>query len=423
MTCKTTGAYELFACAAPQKFNVELYRADFPALHQNVHGVPLVFLDNAASAQKPKQVLETLTRLYSNDYANVHRGVHTLSQRATDAFERARETVRRFINAKSSDEVIFTRGATESINLVAYSWGRTFLKSGDEVLITELEHHANIVPWQILEKEIGIILKPVRIEDNGDVLIENIKAAISPRTKLISVAHVSNALGTILPVEEIIAHAKSKNIPVLLDGCQAISHLRVDVQALGCDFYVFSSHKLYGPTGVGVLWGKKELLNKMPPYQTGGDMIEIVSFKGTTFKNAPHRFEAGTPAIAEVVGLGSAIEYISTIGIERIAAYENELLEYATAQLSCINSLKIIGTAPNKASIISFVMENAHPHDIGTILDSHGIAVRAGHHCAQPLMERLGVVATTRASFAFYNTFAEVDALVSGIKKVQEIFG
>ena len=418
-----TTAHELFACAAPQTFNAEQYRADFPALHQDVHGAPLVFLDNAASAQKPKQVLETLTRLYSHDYANVHRGVHTLSQRATDAFERARETVRRFINAKSVDEVVFTRGATESINLVAHSWGRTFLKSGDEILITELEHHANIVPWQMLEKEIGITLKPVRIEDNGDVLVENVKAAITPRTKLISMAHVSNALGTILPVEEIITFAKLKNIPVLLDGCQSISHLKVDVQTLGCDFYVFSSHKLYGPTGVGVLWGKKELLNKMPPYQTGGDMIEVVSFKGTTFKDAPHRFEAGTPAIAEVVGLGSAIEYVSTIGIERIAAYENELLEYATQQLSRINSLKIIGTAPNKAAIISFVMENAHPHDIGTILDRHGIAVRAGHHCAQPLMERLGVVATTRASFAFYNTFAEVDALVSGIKKVQEIFG
>ena len=417
-----TTAHELFACAAPQSFNAEKYRADFPALHQKVHGNPLVFLDNAASAQKPKQVLETLTRIYSNDYANVHRGVHTLSQRATDAFERARETVRRFINAKSADEIVFTRGATESINLIAYSWGRTFLKSGDEVLITELEHHANIVPWQILEKEIGIVLKPVRIEDNGDVLVENVKAAITQRTKLISITHVSNALGTVLPVEEIIAHAKSKNIPVLLDGCQAVSHMKVDVQALGCDFYVFSSHKLYGPTGVGVLWGKKELLNKMPPYQTGGDMIEVVSFKGTTFKNAPHRFEAGTPAIVEVIGLGSAIEYISTIGIERIAAYENELLDYATKQLSRINSLKIIGTAPNKAAIISFVMENAHPHDIATILDRHGIAVRAGHHCAQPLMERLGVVATTRASFAFYNTFAEVDALVAGIKKVQEIF-
>ncbi len=418
-----TTAHELFACSAPQTFSAEKYRADFPALQQDVHGVPLVFLDNAASAQKPKQVLETITRLYSKDYANVHRGVHTLSQRSTDAFERARETVRRFINAKSSDEVIFTRGATESINLVAYSWGRTFLKRGDEVLITELEHHANIVPWQILEKEIGIVLKPVRIEDNGDVLIEHVLSAISPNTKLISVAHVSNALGTVLPVEAIIAAAKAKNIPVLLDGCQAISHMRVDVQKLGCDFYAFSSHKLYGPTGIGVLWGRKELLNKMPPYQTGGDMIEVVSFKGTTFKQAPHRFEAGTPAIAEVVGLGSAIEYISTIGIERIAAYEHELLEYATQQLSRINSLKIIGTAPNKASIISFVMENAHPHDIGTILDRHGIAVRAGHHCAQPLMERLGVVATTRASFAFYNTFADVDALVSGIKKVQEIFG
>lgn len=413
----------LFACATPQRFDADKYRADFPGLHQTIHGAPLVFLDNAASAQKPKQVLEALTRLYSNNYANVHRGVHTLSQRATDAFERSRETVRRFINAKSVDEIIFTRGATEGINLIAHSWGRTFLKRGDEVLITELEHHANIVPWQMLEKEIGIVLKPVRIEDNGDVLIENVKAAITPRTKLISVAHVSNALGTILPVEAIIAEAKSKNIPVLLDGCQAISHMPVDVQALGCDFYVFSSHKLYGPTGVGVLWGKKDILNKMPPYQTGGDMIEVVSFKGTTFKTAPHRFEAGTPAIAEVVGLGAAIEYVSTIGLQRIANYENELLEYATQQLSRINSLRIIGTAPNKASIISFVMENAHPHDIGTILDGHGIAVRAGHHCAQPVMERLNVPATTRASFAFYNTFAEVDALVAGIKKVQEIFG
>lgn len=413
----------LFACATPQRFDADKYRADFPGLHQTIHGAPLVFLDNAASAQKPKQVLEALTRLYSNNYANVHRGVHTLSQRATDAFERSRETVRRFINAKSVDEIIFTRGATEGINLIAHSWGRTFLKRGDEVLITELEHHANIVPWQMLEKEIGIVLKPVRIEDNGDVLIENVKAAITPRTKLISVAHVSNALGTILPVEAIIAEAKSKNIPVLLDGCQAISHMPVDVQALGCDFYVFSSHKLYGPTGVGVLWGKKDILNKMPPYQTGGDMIEVVSFKGTTFKIAPHRFEAGTPAIAEVVGLGAAIEYVSTIGLQRIANYENELLEYATQQLSRINSLRIIGTAPNKASIISFVMENAHPHDIGTILDGHGIAVRAGHHCAQPVMERLNVPATTRASFAFYNTFAEVDALVAGIKKVQEIFG
>lgn len=417
-----SNAQSLFACAEPARFDAEKLRVDFPALHQTVHGKPLVFLDNAASAQKPRQVLEAITRLYANDYANVHRGVHTLSQRSTDAFERARDTVRRFINAQSSDEIVFTRGATESINLVAHSWGRTFLKRGDEVLITELEHHANIVPWQMLEKDIGIVLKPARIEDNGDVLAEQIIAAITPRTKLISVAHVSNALGTILPVKEIIAQAKARGIPVLLDGCQAIAHMPVDVQELGCDFYVFSSHKLFGPTGVGVLWGKKDILNAMPPYQTGGDMIEVVSFKGTTFKQAPHRFEAGTPAIAEVVGLGAAIEYVSTIGIERITAYEYELLEYASAQLSRINSLRIIGTAPNKASIISFVMEQAHPHDIGTILDGHGIAVRAGHHCAQPLMERLNVPATTRASFAFYNTFADVDALIAGIKKVQEIF-
>jgi cysteine desulfurase / selenocysteine lyase len=414
---------ELFACSAPRSFDAAKYRADFPALHQDVHGVPLIYLDNAASAQKPKQVIETLSRFYSNNYSNVHRGVHTLSQRATDAFERARETVRRFIHAKSADEIVFTRGATEALNLIAHSWGRTYLKAGDEVLITELEHHANIVPWQMLEKEKGIILKIISIEDNGDVPFENVKAAITPRTKLISVAHVSNALGTILPVEAIIAHAKTLGIPVLLDGCQAISHITVDVQALDCDFYVFSGHKLYGPTGIGVLWGKKELLEKMPPYQTGGDMIDVVSFKGTTFKAPPHRFEAGTPAIAEAVGLGAAIEYISTIGIARIAAYEDELLNYATQELTKINSLNIIGTAPNKASIVSFTMQNAHPHDIGTILDRCGVAVRAGHHCAQPLMERLGVVATTRASFAFYNTFADIDALVAGIKKVREIFG
>lgn len=414
---------ELFACAAPSGFDAEKYRADFPALAQTIHDRPLVYLDNGASAQKPRQVLEAMTRFYENDYANVHRGVHTLSQRATNAFERARETVRRFIHAQHESEIVFTRGATEAINLVAHSWGRTFLKAGDEVLVTELEHHANIVPWQMLAKEKGIVLKTIPITDEGDVPMQHVLDAITPRTKLISVAHISNALGTILPVEDIVRAAKAKGIPVLLDGCQAAPHMPVDVQELDCDFYTFSGHKIFGPTGIGVLYGRKEWLERMPPYQTGGDMIETVSFKdGTTFAAPPSRFEAGTPAIAEAVGLASAIEYISTIGLARIAAYENELLAYATEKLRGINSLRLIGTAPRKAAILSFIMEHAHPHDVGTILDRCGVAVRTGHHCAQPVMERLSVPATTRASLAFYNTKADVDALVAALHEVREMF-
>lgn len=413
----------LFGCVVPAHFGAEKLRADFPALNQKVHGKPLVYLDNAASTQKPRQVLEAMTRFYERDYANVHRGVHSLSQRATDAYENARVRVQRFINAASADEIIFTRGATESLNLVAHSWGHAFLNAGDEVLITELEHHANIVPWQMLAREKNIILKTAKVEDDGSVPFENIRAAITPRTKLISIAHISNALGTILPVEETIAYAKARNIPVLLDGCQAVAHSAVDVQKLDCDFYVFSGHKLYGPTGIGILYGKKKWLNTMPPYQTGGDMIAEVRFEGSTFRDAPHRFEAGTPAIAEAVGLAAALDYISTIGLLRIARYEQDLLAYATQTLSRINSLKIIGTAPHKASIISFTMSHAHPHDIGTILDHEGVAVRAGHHCAQPLMERLGVAATARASLAFYNTKDDIDALARAITKVQEMFG
>jgi len=384
--------------------------------------MPLVYLDNGASTQKPRQVLEAMTRFYSHDYANIHRGVHALSQRATDAYEQARTTIQHFIHASSADEIIFTRGATESFNLVAASWGRHFLKAGDEVLVTELEHHANIVPWQMLAQEKGIVLKTIAITDSGEVPLAHVAAAITPRTKLISVAHVSNALGTVLPVAAIIKHAKSHNIPVLLDGCQAVSHLAVDVQALDCDFYVFSSHKLFGPTGIGVLYGKRHWLEQMPPYQTGGDMIASVSFSGTTFREPPHRFEAGTPAIAEAIGLAAAIDYVTAIGLDRIGAYEQALLEYATQQLGRINSLRIIGTAPDKAALISFVMENAHPHDIGTILDHSGIAIRAGNHCAQPVMERLNLPSTARASFAFYNSFADVDALVAGLCKVQELF-
>lgn len=410
------------ALSLPANFDAAAYAQDFPALQQKVHGMPLVYLDNGASAQKPRQVLEAMTRFYSHDYANIHRGVHALSQRATDAYEQARTTIQHFIHASSADEIIFTRGATESINLVAASWGRHFLKAGDEVLVTELEHHANIVPWQMLAQEKGIVLKTIAITDSGEVPLAHVAAAITPRTKLISVAHVSNALGTVLPVAAIIKQAKSHNIPVLLDGCQAVSHLAVDVQALDCDFYVFSSHKLFGPTGIGVLYGKRHWLEQMPPYQTGGDMIASVSFSGTTFREPPHRFEAGTPAIAEVIGLAAAIDYVTAIGLDRIGAYEQALLEYATQQLRRINSLRIIGTAPDKAALISFIMENAHPHDIGTILDHSGIAIRAGNHCAQPVMERLNLPSTARASFAFYNSFADVDALVAGLRKVQELF-
>jgi cysteine desulfurase / selenocysteine lyase len=413
---------ELFACSAPRAYAAGQYRKDFPILAQQVHGHPLVYLDNAASAQKPKQVIEAMSRFMESDYANIHRGVHELSVRATDKHEAARERVRRFINADRAEEIVFVRNATEAINLVAASRGRTFLKKGDEIVITAFEHHSNIVPWQMLRDEIGIILRVVSVTKEGEVKLEDLKAALSKRTKLVAVAHVSNALGTVLPVAEIIRLAHEKGALALIDGCQAVSHMPVDVQALHADFYVFSGHKLYGPSGIGVLYGKYDLLEKMPPYQGGGEMIASVSFEKITYKDPPHRFEAGTPAITEAIGLAAAIEYVSTIGLNRIAKHENELLAYATEKLRGINSLKIIGTAKEKAGIISFVMEGAHPHDIGTILDRQGIAIRAGHHCAQPLMEHLGLVATARASFGLYNTREEVDALVSALGKVREIF-
>jgi len=400
----------------------KLAAADFPALNQKIHGHPLVYFDNGASAQKPRVVLDAMQRFYETDYANIHRGVHELSVRATDQYEAARETVRSFINAKYVEEIIFTKGATEAINLVAATWGRKFLKSGDEVLITELEHHANIVPWQLLQEQTGLVLRVVPITPEGDVPLESIRASLSPRTKLVSVAHVSNTLGTVLPVQEIIILAHAQNIPVLIDGCQAISHMPVDMQALDADFYAFSGHKLYGPTGIGVLYGNRDILNTMPPYQGGGDMIASVSFKETTYKEPPHRFEAGTPPIVEVIGLGAAIEYVSEIGMENIARHEASLLAYATEKLQKINSLRIIGTVPQKAGILSFVMGHAHPHDIGTILDRQGIAIRAGHHCAQPVMEAMGLAATARISFGLYNTIEEIDALVRGLEKVQEVF-
>ncbi len=414
---------EMFACAAPTRFAVDQYRKDFPILAQSINGHPLAYLDNGASAQKPRMVIEAMTRFMENDYANIHRGVYQLSQKATDKYEAVRGIVRRFINAEYEDEIVFTHGATESINLVAQTWGRKFLNSGDEIIITALEHHANIVPWQMLREQIGIVLKIAPITPQGEVRVEDIKALITPRTKLIGFAHVSNVLGTILPVADICAIARASNIVTLVDGCQGICHLPVDVRALGCDFYVFSGHKLYGPNGIGILYGRRDILASMPPYQGGGDMIESVTFEKTTYKEAPHRFEAGTPPITETIGLGAAIEYVSTIGMARIARHEDEILVYASEKLSAIDGLKIIGTAPHKSGIVSFTMKDAHPHDIGTILDKCGVAIRAGHHCAQPLMEHLGLAATARASFGLYTMREDIDALVVGLEKVREIFG
>ena len=418
---------EIFACAAPQAFRAEQYRKDFPILGEQIHGHPLIYLDNAATTQKPRMVIEAMRRFMESDNANIHRGVHELSMRATDKYEAARETVRRFLHAKNANEIIFVRNGTEAINLVAATWGRKFLKAGDEVVVTTLEHHSNIVPWQMLREEIGINLRVVPVTDTGDVRLEDVKAAITDKTKLVAVAHVSNVLGTILPVAEIIKSAHAVGALALIDGCQAVPRIPVDVQALDADFYVFSGHKLYGPTGIGVLYGKHDLLESMPPYQGGGGMIASVTFDETTYREPPFRFEAGTPAIVEAIGLAAAIDYVSTIGLARIGRHEDTLLHYATDKLRSINSVAILGGADaigtvERAGVLSFTMQGAHPHDIGTILDRQGIAIRAGHHCAQPLMDRFNVPATVRASFGLYNTFADVDALAAGLAKVQEIF-
>ncbi len=405
-------------------FDVERVRADFPILSRKVYNRPLVFLDSAASAQKPQAVLDAMTNVLSHDYANIHRGVHYLSQKSTELFEQARAKVARFINAASADEIVFTRNATESINLVAASWGRKFLGKGDEVLLTELEHHANIVPWQLLKAERGIEIKVAPIDDTGMLDMEAFEKLIGPRTKLVAVSHMSNALGTIMPVREIVKLAHAHNIPVLLDGCQSVVHMPIDVQALGCDFFVFSGHKLYGPTGIGVLYGKYAQLEKMSPYQGGGDMIERVTFAKTTFKKPPGRFEAGTPAIAEAVGLAAAIDYIEGLGRQAVADYEDGLLKYMTARLSHVPGLKIYGTAKDKAGLVSFTMDGIHAHDIGTVVDNiASVAIRVGHHCAQPLMDRLGIAATARASLGLYNTQEEIDVLASALEKVREIFG
>jgi len=397
-------------------------RHNFPILCQQIHGQPLAYLDNAASSQKPNAVIESIDHYYRHDNANVHRGIYTLSERATQAYEATRDKVQAFINAAQREEIIFVRGTTEAINLVAQSFARPRLKPGDEILISAMEHHSNIVPWQMVCEQTGAQLRVVPINDNAEIVLADYRQLLNKNTRLVAVTHISNALGSINPVQEMIALAHQQGIPVLLDGAQAAPHLVVDVQALDCDFYAFSSHKIYGPTGIGVLYGKRSWLDAMPPYQGGGDMISSVSFEKTQYNVLPYKFEAGTPHIAGVVGFGTALDYVSDIGLDNIAAREQQLLNYATQALSPLEGLRIIGTAQHKASIISFVLEAAHPHDISTILDQQGVAIRAGHHCAMPVMERFKVPATARASLAFYNNEEDIDRLAEGIKEVNRIF-
>jgi cysteine desulfurase/selenocysteine lyase len=411
------------SAAAPYAaFDVQRIREDFPALAQTVHGKPLVYLDNAATSQKPQAVIDAVSRFYSADCSNIHRGVHLLSQRATEAYEGARARVQHFINARDVREVIFVRGTTEGINLVASAYGRKQVGPGDEIVISAMEHHSNIVPWQLLCEEKGARLRVIPINDDGELLLDEYETLLGPKTKLVSVVYVSNALGTINPIERIIELAHRWNVPVLVDGAQAAPHLTVDVQALDCDFYTFSGHKAYGPTGVGVLYGKAALLEAMPPYQGGGDMIRSVTFEKTSYNSLPYKFEAGTPDIAGGIGLGAAIEYVEGVGLSTVARHEQELLAYATEALREIPGLRLIGTAVEKASVLSFVLDGVHPHDIGTILDREGIAIRTGHHCAQPVMKRFGIPATARASLAMYNTREEVEALVKGLHQVRKVF-
>ncbi len=397
-------------------------RGDFPILAERIYGKPLVYLDNAATSQKPRAVINAIVGYYEHLNANIHRGVHTLSVRATEAHDAARQTVKRFLNAADTREIVFLRGATEAINLVAQSYGRTHVAAGDEVLITAMEHHSNIVPWQILCEEKSAHLKVAPMDDRGELRLDEFERLIGPRTKMVAVTHVSNALGTVNPLREMIERSHRRGVPVLVDGAQAVPHFAVDVQALDCDFYAFSGHKVYGPTGIGVLYGKRALLEAMPPYQGGGDMISSVTFEKTTYNVLPFKFEAGTPDIAGAIALGAALEYIGGIGMDRIAAHERELLAYATEAVGAIPGVQLIGTASERAGALSFVLDGVHPHDLGTILDREGIAIRTGHHCAQPVMERFGIPATARASFAVYNTKEEVDALVEGIQAAREVF-
>jgi cysteine desulfurase / selenocysteine lyase len=403
-------------------FDVQRVREDFPILRELIHGKPLVYLDNANTTQKPRQVLDALETYYRHDNSNIHRATHLLSERATRAYEATRSSVARFLNASDRREIVFTKGCTEGINLVAQSWGRTNLKPGDEVLVTWMEHHSNIVPWQMVCAQTGAVLKVAPINDAGELDLPAYERMVGPRTKLVAITHVSNALGSVVPATRVIEVAHGRGVPVLLDGAQAVAHLPVDVRALDCDFYAFSGHKIFGPTGIGVLYGKKALLEAMPPYQGGGDMISAVAFEHTEYNELPYKFEAGTPNIAGVIGLGAALDYVSDIGLDAIGAHEGDVLAYATTEVAAVPGLRIIGTAREKAGILSFVMEGVHPHDIGTILDQHGVAIRAGHHCAMPLMQRYGISGTARASFALYNTRSNVDALVSGLHKVREMF-
>jgi cysteine desulfurase/selenocysteine lyase len=404
------------------RFDVARIREDFPILKQKVHGKPLVYFDNGATSQKPQSVIDALNHYYSAENSNIHRGVHYLSERATAAYEAARDKVRGFINAGSDKEIIYVRGTTEAINLVAQSYGRTFLKAGDEIIISAMEHHSNIVPWQILCEQVGAKLRVIPINHDGEIVMDEFRRLLNEKTKFVSVTHVSNALGTIVPVKEIVALAHERNIPVLLDGAQAVPHMRVDVQDIGCDFYAFSGHKMFGPTGVGVLYVRGEFLEKMPPYQGGGDMISLVTFEKTHYNVLPYKFEAGTPHISGGIGLGAAIDYLQALDWQGLAAHEHALLSYAAESLSGIDGLRIIGTAKEKAGVLSFVFDHVHAHDIGTILDQEGVAVRSGHHCAMPVMQRFGVPATTRASFALYNTTEEIDVLVKAIHRALKVF-
>ncbi|GHG68200.1 cysteine desulfurase [Comamonas sp. JC664] len=403
-------------------FDVKQVRADFPILHQEVRGRPLVYLDSAATAQKPQAVIDALVRFYQHDNANVHRGVHVLSERATEAYEGARETVRRFINAQDVKEIVFVRGTTEAINLVAQTYGRKHIGAGDEVLITQMEHHANIVPWRMLCEQTGAVLKVIPVDDRGELILDAVDALLTERTRILAVTHVSNALGTVAPVKALTRRAHAKGIPVLVDGAQAVTHFPVDVQDLGCDFYAFSGHKMFGPTGIGVLYGRKDRLEAMPPYQGGGDMILSVTMEKVTYNRVPYRFEAGTPNLEGAVGLAAAIRYLESLGMENVAAHDRELLAYATQALESVPGLRMVGTAREKSGVLSFMLGDIHPHDVGTILDREGICIRTGHHCAQPVMQHFKVPATSRASLALYNTREDVDALVRGLHKVLEVF-
>jgi cysteine desulfurase/selenocysteine lyase len=406
-----------------EAFDVARIRDDFPILKQKVHGKPLVYFDNGATSQKPQAVIDAIDRYYRAENSNIHRGVHYLSEQATSAYEAAREKIRSFINARLTKEIVFVRGTTEAINLVAQSYGRSFLRVGDEIIVSAMEHHSNIVPWQMLCEQVGARLRVIPINHDGEIVMDEYRRLLNEKTKFVSVTHVSNALGSVVPVKEMVALAHQRGVPVLIDGAQAVPHFKVDVRDLGCDFYAFSGHKVFGPTGVGVLYGQAELLERMPPYQGGGDMISLVTFEKTHYNDLPYKFEAGTPHIAGGIGLGAAIEYLQGLDWHQVSVHEQELLAYATAALSTIDAVRIIGTAKEKAGVVSFVIDHVHAHDVGTILDQEGVAIRAGHHCAMPVMQRFGVPATARASFAFYNTTAEIDVMTQAIYRVLKVFG